>query len=100
MLAFGRRLIDYMSNNGAQIASTAVVAAGWTGAAVAGGPKIITGICLVGGGMMATLVAHELTTGLIKVGGAAIRGMREGIRKGLEPKQQRPQGTGQHIATS
>ena len=90
VVGLGRKIVDYVSNNAAEITATAGVTAGWAGAAVFGGPKIVGTICLVGGGMFATIGEHEVVTQGIKVSWTAIKGARENLRRSFA-KQTHPE---------
>lgn len=83
------RVTDYVKANGPSIAATVAVGAGWT-AAVMSGPKVVVGTCLVGGGMFATLVAHEALKTGVAVGTQAVRNVVSLLRLKRTLQQQPP----------
>lgn len=81
----GRKVISYLQENTTSIVATTAVAGGWTAAAVIGKQAVVA-TCLVGGGMFATVVAHEVLKGAVKVGSNAARGLINGIRTSFKEK--------------
>lgn len=92
-----RRSINYVRDNRHSLIASGATIGGWALAAVKG-PKIITGVALVGGGIFATFIAHTALTRASQMVGGIMTGIKTGVQDAFKAtpvteRQDRPTGT-------